>query len=272
MTKLFKRPVLLALPVLLAAGAAQAITLEISVTNTAATGGFAITPLFTAFHDGSFDAFDAGAAASGSVEALAELGDASGLTSDLAATAPSAQSALITAPQSGPPTIDPGETSTIQIELDPTDQRYLSFLAMLVPSNDTFLANDNPLAYELFDIAGDFVGDFAIDVTGEALYDAGTEVNDPTAGPAFVVGQDGTAGIAENGVIHKADPLDSFAGVATPLGTLDGGLIDFASDPAAFSVARIDVRAVAPVPLPAAGLLMLGALGAVGAVRQRRRG
>lgn len=271
MFKLRKWRGLLAMPVIAAAGAAQAVTLEISVTNTAQVGGFALTPFFTAFHDGSFDAFDVGGGASGSVEALAEVGDASGLVADLAASGSGAQSTIIAAPQSGPPTIDPGETTTVQVELDANTQRYLSFLSMLVPSNDTFLANDDPLAYELFDIAGAFVGDFSIDLTGDALYDAGTEVNDPTAGPAFVVGQDGTAGVAENGVIHKAESLVDFARIATPLGTLDGTLIDFASNPGAFSVARIDVRAVAPVPLPAAALLMLGALGAMGAVRQRRQ-
>lgn len=270
MTKLQKWRALLAVPVLAAAGSVQAATLEISITNTAQTGGFALTPFFTAFHDGSFDAFDVGGGASASVEALAEVGDASGLVADLAAQNPTAQSTVIAAPQSGPPTIDPGETSTVQIDLDPGSQRFFSFLSMLVPSNDTFLANDDPLAYELFDLAGAFVGDFSIDLSAAALYDAGTEVNDPTGGPAFVVGQDGTAGVAENGVIHTAESLTGFAGIATPLGLLDGGLIDFTGDPGAFSIARIDIRAVAPVPLPAAAFLMLGALGAMGAIRRKR--
>ncbi len=252
---------------------ASAATLEITVTNTSGIGGFAITPLLAVFHDGSYDAFNVGDAASPGLESLAETGNPSGLPAEIAAADPSAASVVIAAPDSGPPTIDPGETTSAMITLDETSNRYLSFLAMLVPSNDTFLGNDDATAYEIFDAMGDFVGDFSIEVSGLFLYDAGTEVNDPTDGAAFVAGVDATLGTDEGGTVHAATSLAAFAGVATPLGTLDGSLIDFTTTPSRFSLATISISAVppAPVPLPASALLLIGSIGLLGGVSRRKR-
>lgn len=257
------------------AGAAGATTLEITITNTARTGGFAFTPVYSAFHDGSFDAFDAGGVASAGVEAIAETGNTAGLPSERLAEAPDSVATVIAAAESGPPTVDPGETTRATIDVDGTVNRYFTFLSMLVPSNDTFFGNDDPLAYSLFDAGGRFLGDRVIDVTAELLWDAGTEVNDLLGGPAFVVGQDATAGAEENGVIHAAESFAGFAGAETPLGVLNGDLIDFGSNRSAFSVATITIREVsAPVPLPASGLLGLGgllSLGGLGLFRKRRK-
>jgi len=40
------------------AGAASAVSLKISVTNNSGMGGLTLTPLYTAFHDGTFDTFE----------------------------------------------------------------------------------------------------------------------------------------------------------------------------------------------------------------------
>ncbi|SMX46159.1 spondin domain-containing protein [Actibacterium lipolyticum] len=253
------------------AAPAAATTLEITITNNAPIGGFAITPLFGAFHDGSYDPFDVGSAASAGLQSIAELGDVSGLPGELAAADPNATSVVIAAPQSGPPTIDPGESTSVTITLNPTEELYFSFLSMIVPSNDTFLGSDDPTAHQLFDSAGLYTGDVTIDVTGSFLFDAGTEVNDPLRGPAFVIGQEATAGAAENGTVQRASSLLDFAGVQTPLGPLDGGLIDFTANPGAFSIATITISQVAPVPLPATGLLLLGGFAVLGASRMKRR-
>ena len=98
--------------------AAQATTLEISITNTAQAGGFAITPVYSAFHDGAFDAFDAGSAASAGVELIAETGMTGGLPGERLAVSPDSVAVVVGAPQSGPPTIDPGETGTATINVD----------------------------------------------------------------------------------------------------------------------------------------------------------
>lgn len=257
---------------LLLAPAAHAATLEIIITNTAQDGGFAITPVYSAFHDGSFDAFDAGSAASAGVEQIAETGNPSGLPGERLTVAPQSVATVVAAPASGPPTIDPGETTRARIEVDGSVNRYFTFLSMLVPSNDTFLGNDDPFAYALFDAAGKFLGDRVINVTADLLWDAGTEINELLGGPAFVVGQDANAGAEENGVVHAAESFAGFAGAQTPLGTLDGTLIDFTGDRSAFSVATITIRELpAAVPLPAAGLMSLTALIGLGATRRRRK-
>lgn len=255
--------------------AAQATTLEISITNTAQAGGFAITPVYSAFHDGAFDAFDAGSAASAGVELIAETGMTGGLPGERLAVSPDSVAVVVGAPQSGPPTIDPGETGTATINVDGSINRYFTFLSMLVPSNDTFLGNDDPTAFTLFDGMGNFLGDRVIDVTAAFLFDAGTEVNNPLNGPAFVAMQDALAGEVENGVVHGVESFAAFAGVQTPLGILDGNLIDFGNDPSRFSVATITIREVTGVvPLPASGVLGLFgllSLGGVGALRRKAR-
>ncbi|WP_306113006.1 MULTISPECIES: spondin domain-containing protein [unclassified Roseovarius] len=258
------------------AAAAQATTLEITITNTAQIGGFAITPVYSAFHDGNFDAFDAGSAASAGVELIAETGSPGGLPAERLAVSPDSVATVVAAPGSGPPTIDPGETTTATIDVDGSINRYFTFLSMLVPSNDTFLGNDDPLAYSLFDDFGNFSGERVIDVTASLLWDAGTEVNDPLGGPAFVAMQDAADGVAENGVVHGVESFAAFAGVETPLGILDGNLIDFGNDLSQFSVATITIREVSGVvPLPAAGLFGLSGLlglGGLSVLRRRKKG
>lgn len=253
--------------------AAQATTLQITVENLAATGGFSITPTYLAFHDGGFDAFSVGTAATAGLEALAELGDVSGLPSERLAASPGSQAIVAAQSGNGPPTIDPGETSTVQIDVDENLNRFFTFLSMLVPTNDTFLGNGDPEAFALFDATGTFLGDRVIDVTGDDLYDAGTEVNDPANGPAFVVGVDGTLGADEGGTVQQAGDLGLFAGLETPVGVLDGSLIGFGGDPSSFAVARITITevAVASVPVPAAAWGLLSGVALLGGLRRMRR-
>ncbi|MGB0660630.1 MAG: spondin domain-containing protein [Mangrovicoccus sp.] len=249
---------LLALP-------ASALTLQITVENLAPQGGVSFTPLWAAFHNGSFDSFDVGSISSAPLEALAELGQTAGLDSLLSVTDPNSVSAAIPAAQNGIGPVDPGETTSIEFNVDPTDARYFSYLAMILPSNDTFIGNDDALAYEIFDAKGAFNGTQIIEVLN--AYDAGTEVNDPNLGPAFVVGQDATAGATENGVVSGASSFDSFLGVQTPLGSFNS----LAGLDGTQPIARITIEAVAPVPLPAGLALGVTGLAALGAVKTARR-
>ena len=103
---------------------------------------------------------------------------------------------------------------------------------------------------------------------GSDLWDAGTEVNDPEGGPAFVQGVDATLGTPEGGVVHGAESQAGFAGIVAANGiALDAGAIDFASDPGGFQVATITV---APIPLPGAAPLLAGGLSLLAAWRIRR--
>ena len=66
------------------ANAQQAV--QVTFENLQPADGFYLTPVFAGFHDGSFDVFDAGTAASASLEAVAEDGMFAGLQADFTAT------------------------------------------------------------------------------------------------------------------------------------------------------------------------------------------
>lgn len=265
------RRTLAGLAVSLIALPAAAAQLEITFTNLNPTAGFSFTPLWAAFHDGGFDAFDVGGAASAGVESLAEVGQVGGLNTELAAADADGQAFVLPGTTSGPPTVDPGETASLVVDVDAANARFFTFLTMLVPSNDTFLGSDGAQSIELFDAVGNFLGDQVLTFTAADLLDAGTEVNDATNGPAFVVGQDGAAGADEFGVIHGVEDLSEFAGLITPAGTVDGTAIDFGSDPTAFNVGQITIAEVTPVPLPPTLALAFASLASFGMVRLRRR-
>ncbi len=241
-------------------GAASAATLKISVTNTQGADGVYLTPLFTALHDGSFDSFDSGSAASGSVENLAEEGNPGGLVAD--ATAAGAVANVIFAPAGfgGAPVIDPGETATILLDVDPSSARFLSFMSMVIPSNDIFIGNDDPMAYEVFDMAGNFTGLGPIDVYSDDAWDAGTELNDGLGAPFNTAG--GTATDVDGLITPASDRLFFLNGQETVAGTT----INLAQG--RNQLARIEVSAV---PLPAGLPLLLAGLGAFGWMRRRQR-
>ncbi|MEO9604036.1 MAG: spondin domain-containing protein, partial [Lentilitoribacter sp.] len=62
------------------AAPAMATTLRVTVTNnqaapTAGVAGFALTPVYSAFHNGLFDSYNLGEEVSAGVEQLAEVGN-----------------------------------------------------------------------------------------------------------------------------------------------------------------------------------------------------
>lgn len=239
------------------ASTATAATLEISITNHQAEDGLYLTPLFFALHDGGYDGFDAGSSASAGIEALAEGGDAAGEIAN--AEAAGASTGVITSPGgfAGAPVIDPGETATVRVNVDPTTGRFLSFLSMVIPSNDAFIGNDNAMAYEVFNADGTWAGLGPIDVSLGDIWDAGTEVND-NQGAAF----NAAGGIAtdEGGTISLLSDLSVLYGQGTADGTTTGQSFNA-------SLATIRVSAV-PVP---ASLALLGSVMAMGGFAGYRR-
>ncbi|MEM6441249.1 MAG: spondin domain-containing protein [Pseudomonadota bacterium] len=261
---------------LLAAAPASALEITVEIENLVDVPGISLTPVYLGFHDGTFDAFDVGAAASPQIETLAELGDFGPLRDLRLMEQPGSVGGVLASP-SGPPPIEPGETASVTRTLDPTANRALSFFSMIVPSNDAFVGNDDPLEFVLFDGGGTYTGDFDILVTADFAYDAGTEVNDssPTGGAAFLQGAVGGQGAAEGGVVAPLSELDlqalfdDFEG-----GTTGPGAVIVAPDvDQGFALARISVRATpaSEVPLPAAAPLLAGALALLGAAKMRRK-
>lgn len=203
---------------LVVAGSARAVDVRVTVTNLLGPTSSAFSPVIASAHDGTVDQFDAGSAASAGVENVAELG-ATGATlvSEILAQQATAVAMPVENPGGGFGPLLPGASQSVVLSsLDTTANRYFSYLAMFVPSNDTFIGNDNPMAIELFDAAGNFVAsDFTL--TADRLWDAGSEVNG-LVGSAFIQGQDATAGADEGGVVTLfdfANGLDIYQGLTT---------------------------------------------------------
>jgi hypothetical protein len=252
----------------LAPGTAPADPILISVTNEQPAGGFAFTPVWFGVHDGTFDLFDPGGPASPALEAVAELGDTGPLMTAFAGRGP--QTTL--ASGNALPPFLPGQTAATVLDVaSPGVRRYLSFASMVVPSNDLFVGNPNPLALPLFDAAGAFLGPRTIQVFGRMVWDAGTEVNAITDGGAFLVGVDATQGTPENGLarLFFDDPaaggyLTSILGRPTPAGATSRA---FGPDDL---IATIRVTAVPEPSTIVLAALGLGAL-ALPALRRRPR-
>lgn len=156
--------------------AAQAADLEITITNL--SGGIYFTPLLVAAHDPSIHLFEAGAAASAALQAMAEGGDIAGLEAALASAggqsvANPAGGLLAPATSTGPATLTTTAGNT-----------RLSVTAMLLPTNDGFVGLDSwpiPTA----------PGTYTLLLNG---YDAGTEANTELMNPG-AGGAPGVAGI-----------------------------------------------------------------------------
>ncbi len=263
---------------------AHAAAVTVNITNN--SQGLSLTPLFVGFHNGSYDAFDVGSPASQGTERVAELGATTqnpmgtilGATEETLNADANAVVRTFGNPAGfgGAPIIEAGETASITVDLDPTQHQFFNYLSMVIPSNDTFIGNGDPI--QIFNPDGSLKTGLTFEVTGNNIWDAGTEVNDFTNGPAFVVTTDGQpidamGGAEENGVVTLSNGLGLLNGqlVALPTGsTLDEGLVDFVTDRAGFSLATITLSA-APVPLPAAAPFMALALGVGAAVRRHQK-
>lgn len=180
---------------------AGAIELTITIENLAPRYGVHLTPTWVSFHNGDFDLFDLGQPASVALERLAEDGD----TSEVAGLFLGSGSGAFESTISGPGgTYAPGDIQEFRVDIDAMSpmSRYFSFASMVIPSNDAFIANGNPMAHQIFDDQGDFLG-LSIFILGSMVLDAGTELN--TEAPqdtAFFGQQSPNTGPDENGVIH----------------------------------------------------------------------
>lgn len=111
----------------------------------------------------------------------------------------------------------PGATASAVFTVDPSVNRFFTFGAMVVPSNDHFIGNDDPMEYTLFDAMGN-LNLTTISQFGRDVWDAGTETTDP-ANAAFLMGGVNANRIDEGGVVNfNFDRLDAFNGLTTMAG------------------------------------------------------
>ena len=228
------------------------ITLE----NLAPDNGIGIAQTWYAFHDGTFDLYDTGATASQALEIIAEDGitgieqDIPGLVAEAianganitdfpavedtvagqfaaseAGTNGGIQGMLFTENREPPFFLlqNPGETVSATITIDDEDienNRYFSYVTKVFPSNDGFIANDDPQTIEVFDESGNFVG-ANLTITGDDVLDAGTEVNDEDPENIIYELENIGNGVDEDGTIGEFPDFQD-AG--------EGGIVDFELD------------------------------------------
>lgn len=172
-----------ALPVLAEGGRVY----EVEITNI--TKGLVITPALVATHTGTVRLFDLGGEASPELEELAE-GGATGPLADLLLDQGAAVGEVKTA---GPDeVIPPGKTLTLEVR-GRGPHRYFSVAAMLVPTNDTFMA-----------VNGARLPRHGSRTVLSPGYDAGTEENDQNCATM--------PGPGCGGAGHSPDPADGDEG------------------------------------------------------------
>ncbi|MEM7058962.1 MAG: spondin domain-containing protein [Pseudomonadota bacterium] len=184
--------------------------LRITVRNTSEIGGTFLTPTYFGFHDGSFNLFDAGSAASPGLESLAEDGAAATLATERVAADADSQG-IVVAGAGGP--IATQEITSAIIDVDGASNGFVNYAAMILPSNDAFIGNDESL--KVFSASGRFLGEQTVVIEGSDVYDAGTEVN--TELDAAFINQTGpNTGVDENGVVRLHPGFNGSEG--NPLG------------------------------------------------------
>jgi hypothetical protein len=243
-------------------------SIRVGVENLQPADGFFFTPVWVGFHDGSFDLFDPGAAASDPLEVIAEEGNPGPLSSLFLSAMNGDGSArydhVLTAPGGfeGAPVFDPGEKITMDLDVPmASSNQYLSFASMAIPSNDAFIGNMDPQAFRVFNADGSFAGPLTIELFGSSIHDAGTESN---TGQGAAFSTIGGTGEDEGGVVLATHPgLDNFVGTMTAAGTTIGSAV--AGDE---PFARIQVTLV-PEPGSLA-LALMGMITASFALRRKR--
>ena len=243
-----------------AAVSAHALDVIVKIENISPQNGTFLTPLWFGFHDGGFDMFNTGSAASAGLERIAEDGNAAVLGGEFSAAGFGTVSGVL----NGIGPIGPGATTQRVVTIDESlaSSRYFSWASMILPSNDAFVANDNARAHRLFNEAGQFVGMDFIVLGSQVMY-AGTEVNDEIPmNTAFLGQMSPNTGTPEGGVVHFHP---GFIAGGNILGNSMFSGADFAA--ANYQVARISVEAV---PEPGA-MMVLGLFGAALARKKMAR-
>tara|TARA_E500000081_G_scaffold16871_1_gene20526 strand:+ start:4086 stop:6359 length:2274 start_codon:yes stop_codon:yes gene_type:complete len=227
---------------------AATVNVTVRVENLAPINGTYLTPVWVGFHNGSFDPIEIGSEASPGLQQLAEDGNTLPIGDEFLDPELGAGVVNGTIFSGGDiPPIAPGASAelTFSVDSDAFRSRYLSFASMVIPSNDAFIANDDPTAIPVFDAQGQFVGGSFL-VNGSDVLDAGSEVNDEAPDNTAFFGQSTpNTGDDESGTIQVHTGYKS-VGSGGILDHADFGSADFKAD--GYQVARISLTASEPEP------------------------
>lgn len=256
--------------VAMASSPVSAVTVRVTVENLAPENSIATAPVRFGFGNGTFDAFDEGAAAfllgnptiaDAPIVTIAEGGSGSNWFPAFEAAEPNANlGSVVGGSGAAVPPFTPGESNFTDIEVDPSNQ-YFTFGTMVVPSTDFFLGNDSPTQYQVFD-AGGALTLGSILLTASDIWDAGSETENPL-NAAFL--QVGTNALREdeNGTVEfNFSELSAYDGLVTGEGyTFDSSLLS--ADTPVLSIS------FSIVPEPSAIVLALGSVAGACVVRRR---
>jgi hypothetical protein len=176
---------------------------EVTIDNASLGAAFegTLSPIVWAVHDGSFSAFQAGAAASLGLEELAEDGLTDGLDQEIG------DAGVINHGVTAGPIVA-GTSTTFTVTTDATEPVF-SFFTMVMPSNDSFVSLGGS-GIALFSGGVPLTnGELATAVAaGLAVWDAGTEGNQSGGGGADMGGISAVAGTGPsegNGLVRFSD-------------------------------------------------------------------
>ena len=225
------------------------IDVTVTIENLAPVGGTFLTPFWVGFHNGQFDSYDRGSAITPGLESLVEDGDTTAFSQEFLASGNGIVDGTITGGEGIEGPIDPGETvsATFTLDRNADTSRFFSYASMVIPSNDAFIANGNPLISPIFDEEGNFIGTDFI-VAGNEVLDGGTEVNDELAeNTAFFSQETPDTGVDENGVVELHPGFIDGGRILSEDGTTQGAPAafnnaDFLAE--GYQVARVTVSIV----------------------------
>ena len=172
------------------------------------------TPVWVGIHNGTFDTYDRDANASAVLEPLAEDGNNDPIVADFSAVNGTVWDGTV-----GEAPICYGESAELPFEfaVETGAALYFSYASMVIPSNDAFVSNGDPMEYEVIGSDGE-AKNLTIEIMGSEVLDAGTEVNDEIPENTAFFGQTkpGT-GEDENGVVVLHEGFNSIG---------SGGILD----------------------------------------------
>jgi len=175
----------------LLAGSLQAADIEVKIVNNTSSDTF--TPLLVVAHTSNVALFTVGEAASSALQMMAEGGDTSGLKMGLTG------ANIVDNPAMG--LLKAGESTTAMLSTT-TENNSLSIVAMILPTNDGFIALNN---WRIPDKSGVYTVQLH-------AFDAGTEANNEIINGAGMPGQagipadpSGNAGMGASGVMAEVE-------------------------------------------------------------------
>ena len=241
---------------------ASPVNVIVTIENLAAANSVSFAPLRVGFNNGSFDSFNLGQTAGAPIVSIAEGGGGGAWFPAFAAADPTATLGTVLGP--GAPPLQPGQASSATFIVDSAINQFFTFAAMVIPSNDYFIGNDDPMQYRLFDASGN-LNLSSISLKASDIWESGSELFNPLNAAFLQIGTNALRD-PENGVVTRDfAELSEFDGLVTATGYTFKSALTANTD-----IYKITFG-VSAVPVPAALPLMASALGVFGLAKRRRQ-